>query len=199
MRYFNQSLGLFGFRSTDSYSDAVRTTGSAGVNTVGGTGIMSGSQDPNKVNIWGPDFTLSLAPAGIPVSLENQFMYKRESNPTGFGREFKWRGGFHQLNWQMSKNTVLYGRYDWLRGDAFDDTGLTVNGNTGITRSTPKEHDYVIGWQHLYEQNIKLVAEFRTHKFDDTATGALIPTLGVATTPARLTDNGFTFRVMFGF
>jgi hypothetical protein len=135
-------------------------------------------------------------------------MYNRESNPTGFNREFKWRGGFHQLNWQLSKNTMFYGRYDWLRGNAFDDTTATVNGVTGITRSMPKEHDWVLGWQHLYDQNIKLVAEYRRHIFDDTATGGAIampagaagaPLAASSANAARLTDNGFTFRVMFGF
>lgn len=207
MRYFNQSFGLFGFRSSDNYSDTVRTAGAIGTNV---NGIMSGAQNDNKSTRWGPDFTLSLAPAGIPVWLENQFMYNRESDPTGFGREFKWRGGFHQLNWQLSKNTILYGRYDWLRGDAFDDTALTANGVTGTTRSTPKERDWVIGWQHLYSQNIKLMAEFRHHVFDDTATGGAIgipvgaaagtAALGAASAnAAKLTDNGFTLRLMFGF
>jgi hypothetical protein len=200
MRWYGQSLGVFAFRSGDIYGDDLRTTASAGVNTIGGTGIMSGSQDANKVSRWGPDFTLSLAPFGVPaISLANQIMYNSESNPTGFGQEFKWKGGFHQLGWQVSKTNAAYVRYDWLRGDAFNDTASTVNGVTGITRSTPKEHDWVLGWQHLYDQNIKLVGEFRHHVFDDTATGALIPTLGVATNPARLTDNGFTLRVMFGF
>jgi len=98
----------------------------------------------------------------------------------------------------------VYGRYDWLEGGAFTDTNraVTVNGVlvTGITRSTPKEHDYVIGWQHLYDQNIKLVAEYRNHVFDDAAAGVPIVTLGAgAITPAQLKDNGFTLRVMFGF
>jgi len=192
LRWYNQSLGLFAFRSGDLYGDDLRTTASL----ANPNGIMSGSQSANRVTRWGPDFTLSLAPMAIPVSLENQLMYNRESNPTGFGEEFKWRGGFHQLNWQISRESIAYARYDWVRGDAFNDTNrtMTVNGTpfTGITMATPKEHDYVLGWQHLYEQNIKLVAEFRRHIFEDTASGA-----GVA--PSKLSDNGFTLRVMFGF
>jgi hypothetical protein len=199
MRWYNQTLGFFGIRSADAYSDNLRTTGSTGVNTVGGTGIMSGAQDPNKTRRFGPDLTLSLVPFGIPVWLENAVMYNSESNPTGFGQEFKWKGGLHQLNWQISKTSMTYARLDWLKGDAFNDTALTVNGNTGITNSTPKEHDWILGYQHLYEQNIKLVAEFRHHTFEDTATGPVIPTLGVATNPAKLSDNGFTLRAMFGF
>ena len=200
MRWYGQSLGVFAFRSGDIYGDDLRTFASTGVNTIGGSGIMSGSQNVNKVSRWGPDFTLSLAPFGVPaVSLANQVLYNSESNPTGFGQEFKWRGGFHQLGWQVSKTNAAYVRYDWLRGNAFNDTASTVNGATGITRSTPKESDWVLGWQHLYDQNIKLVGEFRHHIFEDTASGGVIPTLGVATNPARLVDNGFTLRAMFGF
>lgn len=199
MRWYNQSLGFFAFHSADIYSDNLRTTASTDVNVLGGTGIMSGAQDANKVDRFGPDFTLSLLPFGIPVSLENAVMYSKESNPTGFGQQFKWKGGLHQLNWQISKTSITYLRYDWVKGDPFDDTTSTVNGVTGITRSTPKEHDWIIGYQHLYEQNIKLVAEYRQHVFEDTATGGVIPTLGVATNPAKLSDKGFTLRAMFGF
>jgi hypothetical protein len=144
--------------------------------------------------------TLSLGPWGIPVTLENQLMYRKETNPTGFAQEFSWKGGFSQLNWYMSKTNVLYGRYDYLSGDPFDDTKTTVNGVTGITRSTPKEHDLVFGWQHLYEQNVKFVFEYRSHTFEDNATGAVIAGLGPnSANSAKLTDQGFTARVMFGF
>jgi len=199
MRWYNQSLGFFGYRSGDIYSDNLRTTASTGVNDPAGTGIMSGAQDPNKVDRYGPDLTLSLVPFSIPVWLENAVMYNKESNPTGFGQQFKWKGGLDQLNWQISKVSITYLRYDWIKGDPFDDTTSTVNGVTGITRSTPKEHDWIIGYQHLYEQNIKLIAEYRQHVFEDTASGGVIPTLGVATNPAKLSDKGFTLRAMFGF
>lgn len=200
MRWQGQSLGFFGFRSGDIYGDDLRTTASNGTNTIGGTGIMSGRQDVNKSTRWGPDFTLSLAPFGVPsISLANQLMYNTESNPTGFGQEFKWRGGFSQLGWQVSKMSKAYVRYDWINADTYNDTRLTANGVTGITNSKPKERDWVLGFQHLYDQNIKLVLEYRHHNFDDTATGAVIPTLGVATNAARLSDNGLTMRVMFGF
>lgn len=197
VRWFNQSLGIFAFRKGDIYSDDIRNTGSIGLNA---NGIMSGAQDPNQVTIWGPDATLSLAPWGIPLSLDNQLMYRKESNPTGFGREFKWHGGFHQLNYFVSRTTAVYARYDYLTGDAFDDTGSTLNGVSGITRSTPKEHDVVLGWQHLYQPNVKFVFEFRQHKFEDTASGPVIGALGAASAQgATLTDHGLTARVMFGF
>jgi hypothetical protein len=182
MRYYNQSLGFTGFFSRDTYDDTLRTNASIAANP---NGIMSGRQDANKASRLGVDGTLSLAPFAIPVWLENQYMVNNESNPTGFGKEFKWRGGFHQLNWQVAKETITYARYDYVKGDNINDT--TVG---GITNSTPKEWDVILGVQHLLSMNIKFVAEFRHHKFDDTASGL---------NAARLTDNGFTTRVMIGF
>lgn len=187
LRWYSQSLGVFFYRSGDTYGDDVRTTASIAANPT--DGIMSGAQDANKRRTFGPDATLSLAPFGIPVWLDNQFMWHRESNPTGFNQEFKWHGGFHQLNWQMSKRSVTYVRYDYVKGDAFDDTTSLVNGATGITQAHPSEHDIVIGAQHLIEENIKVLAEFRSHEFEDTSTPVT----------ARLRDNGFTVRAMFGF
>lgn len=50
-----------------------------------------------------------------------------------------------------------------------------------------------LGRQHLYEQNVK-------DSFEDTATGPAIPTLApTSANSAKLTDHGFTARVMFGF
>jgi hypothetical protein len=191
MRYYNQSLGFSAFHSGDQYDDTMRTNASQA--NVTGTGIMSGLQDANRSNRLGVDFTLSLAPTGVPVWLENQFMVNNESNPTGFGKEFKWKGGFNQLNWQISKNTIAYTRYDWIKGDNINDKGVTLNGFTGLTNSTPNEKDFILGWQHLVDQNVKLIAEFRHHIFEDKATDAGQPSI------AKLTDNGFTLRAMIGF
>ena len=185
MRWYNQSLGLFAYHSPDTYDDKLRADAAI---TGPNAGIMSGSQAGNSLTRWGPDFTLSLAPFGIPVSLENQIMFNRESDPTGFGTEFKWKGGFHQLNWFMSKETVTYLRYDWIHGDSFDDRAAG-----GITFADPRESDVVLGAQHLLRQNVKLIGEYRHHKFEDSAIPA------GATDKATVTDNGFTVRMMMGF
>jgi opacity protein-like surface antigen len=134
--------------------------------------------------------TLSLAPLGIPVSVENQYLYNRESDPTGFGREFKWQGGFGQVNWQIAKKAISYGRYDWVSGNRFDDTTLAVLGLTGVTKAKPREWDVVAGLQYLMMQNLKLIGEYRHHEFSDSAS-----------TPntARLQDDGFTIRAMIAF
>lgn len=197
-RYYGQSFGVFGWKSSDSYSDKIRTTGSLAFNPTG-NGIMSGLNNPNEVTRFGPDMTLSLAPWGIPVNMENQYMSNKESNPTGFGKAMTWKGGFHQINYRPSNIQALYVRYDYIKGDAYDDTTVVLNGNRGITRSTPKENDWIFGYQRMIQEHIKWVFEYRHHQFDDTARGGVIPTLGVATNPARLTDDGFTLKCMFGF
>ena len=192
MRYYNQSLGFFGYHSADQYDDTLRTDAS-----IGNGGIMSGKHDANRSNRYGIDMTLSLLPTGFPLWLENQIMSNSESNPTGFGKEFKWKGGFHQLNYQPNKTNIVYARYDWIKGDNINDKGVLVNGVTGLTNSTPNEKDYIVGWQHLVDQNVKFIAEYRRHTFEDTATdrNALSP----QPFAAKLTDNGFTVRMMYGF
>jgi hypothetical protein len=207
VRYYGQSFGLFGVTSPDTYNDALRNQGSltsGGTAMASTTGIMSGAQVSNQSTRWGPDFTLSLVPWGIPLSLENQYMFNRESDPTGFGKEFTWRGGFSQLNWRVNRKSMAYARYDYLSGDAYDDTTSSVNGNTGLTRATPTESDWVIGYQHLIEENMKFVAEYRSYKYDDASSGAIsaaaLAALGpTAQNTAHMTNTGFTVRLMIGF
>lgn len=178
MRYYGQSLGVFAYYSPDTYGSEIREQGAT-------AGLMSGRDVKNSHFRIGPDMTLSLAPFGIPVWLENQYMHMRESNPTGFDKSFTWQGSFHQLNWQISKQAITYVRYEWMTGKTFDDTAVG-----GITKSKPREEDVVAGLQFLAMQNVKLIGEYRYHQFKDKAS-----------TPnqAKLTDNGFTTRVMFGF
>lgn len=194
LRGKGQALGFFGYHSADTYDDGLRSQGSiAGplatqLNSAGvAQGLMSGAQNANTHSTYGPNFTLSLAPFGVPLWLDNDILYRKDSNPTGFGIPFKWKGGFHQLNWHMAKETIAYARYDWIHGDRFNDTGSTVNSVTGVTLVEPREKDYVLGVQHLIAPNLKWTGEFRHHKFEDLA-GA-----------GSLTDNGFTVRFMIGF
>jgi hypothetical protein len=182
LRWYMQSIGFFAYHSNDTYDDDLRTH-----SAIASGWIMSGLQRSNSRNTFGPNFTLSLAPYGIPVSLDNDIHFNRESDPTGFGRSFSWRGGFDQLNWFQSKETIAYARYDWIRGDRYDDSTAVANGVSGITLAEPHEWDIVLGVQYLLNPNMKLIGEFRHHRFEDSAA----PT-------ATLTDNGFTLRFMIG-
>jgi hypothetical protein len=178
MRWYNQSLGVFGFWAPDVFDRDIRTQGFNG-------GVMSGRQVANASTRVGPDTTLSLAPFGIPVNLENCVLYNREGDPTGYGKEFVWWGGFHQLNWTISKKEVAYARYDWINGQKYDDTAAG-----GVTRADPREWDLIAGTQYLLLENFKLIGEYRHHVFEDRA--------GAPRT-AKLVDDGFTLRLMTGF
>jgi hypothetical protein len=184
MRWYNQSLGGFALYASDIYGPVVRGAGAASPDA---PGFMSPRNASNSTVRAGPDATLSLAPFGIPVNLENCVMYNRESDPTGFGGEFVWWGGFHQLNWFISPAAVVYGRYDWINGNLLDDRS-----GGGITRVDPREWDIIGGLQFLVPgvQDLKVIAEYRHHEFDDRAS-----------TPrkANLTDDGITLRAMIGF
>jgi hypothetical protein len=184
-RYYGQSIGIFAYRSGDTYDDALRNSAS-----IANSGIFSGQQRSNKMVRIGPDMTFSLQPWKVPVWIENQYMYNRESDPTGFGKEFKWQGGFHQINWQITNKAVVYDRYDWVRGNLYDDTTTTVLGVNGVTRAKPREWAMVAGLQYLLLPNLKLIGEYRHHEFEDLA--------GVPNT-ARLKDDGFTARAMIVF
>jgi hypothetical protein len=184
-----QSFGLFAYSSSNTYDDTLRNTASDQTVTYGSLpqGIMSGAHVANEHTTFGPHFTLSLAPFGVPVSLDNDILYRHESNPTGYGVAFNWRGGFHQVNWAVSKQTMAYVRYDWIDGDRFDDSGASANGHTGTTVVEARERDYVLGVQSLIAPNLKLIGEYRTHKFEDLASAG------------KLEDTGFTVRMMMGF
>jgi hypothetical protein len=184
-RYFNQSFGIFAYHSSDTYDDTLRSD-----LFIGNGGILSGQWNHNSLLRIGPDMTLNLVPLGIPVSINNQYMYNRESDPTGFGKEFKWHGGYHQFNWRISNKVVLYDRYDWIKGNRYDDTTSTVLGVPGITKAEPWEWAVVSGIQYPLSQNLKLIGEYRHHEFEDRAG-----------TPnkARLEDDGFTARALIAF
>lgn len=139
-----------------------------------------GGHSKNSASRLGIDATLSLAAINVPVWLENQYMTNKESNPTGYGKEFKWQGGFHQLNWQISKKAITYARYDWIKGDSFND---------GTTQANPSETDVVAGFQYLIQQNVKFIAEYRHDVFEDKATAP----------KSSITSDAYTTRVMVGF
>jgi hypothetical protein len=219
-RYYGQSLGVFGLFDPDTYDDTTRRAGALPgacgdkplesplsvpaclglANSTNplfnpgsqlfNTGIFNPLQPYAKNDLakFGVDGTLSLVPWKIPFSLDNQFMWSREGNPTLFGVPFTWIGGFHQLNWWISKEAVAYGRFDWIQGKEFNDVP-----SGGITDVKPREWDVVAGAQYLLYQNVKLVAEFRHHVFEDQ-----IPKPPDQHT-AKLIDDGGTLRVMMGF
>jgi len=179
-RWRGQSLGVFGYYSANTYDDDFRSHGS-----IANAGILSGLNRRNSTTRVGPDLTLSLAPFGIRVWLENQLLYNHDSNPTGFDRGFTWWGGFSQLNWKIIQPLHAYARYDWIRGERYDDTGVG-----GVTKARPQEWALVGGLQYLLLENLKLAGEYRYRQFKNDQS-----------TPShqRLDENFFTLRAEVGF
>lgn len=140
----------------------------------GGTGYYSGNTlDTLTTNedttlgynnrIWraGPDFQFTLE-APTYFSVFTQFLFAQDRNATGFGEKARYRGGFLQAELKPSDNLIVYGRYDWIDGDTYDDTGVTINGASGsLGEVDPKLWDAVFGIQYYLWDNYKLIGEYR--------------------------------------
>ena len=187
IRWWGQQIGFFGYWSPDVYDDRQRETAA-----ISNGGIMSGQQLANRMYSFGPDLTLSLEPAGIPVWLETQILFNRESDPTGFKKPFSWWGGFTQLNAKLPVGARFlqwvtgYARYDWLSGDTFDD--VPAGGVTGVVQ--PREWQAVGGLQWYILENLKIITEYSRREFTNDKS---------APQHERLVDSFFTFRAAIGF
>ncbi len=181
VRWGGQMLGVFGYWSPDIYSDDLRRDVA-----IENGGILANLGRGNETSALGPDLTISLEPFDIPVWLETQVLFNRETNPTGFKKSLSWWGGFAQLNWKIVKSLIAYGRYDWLRSDRFDDTG--VGGVTGPVE--PREWAAVGGLQWYVLENFKLMAEYSRHEFENPVSSP---------SKQKLTEDFFTMRVGLGF
>lgn len=204
--WYGQRLGFFGYWSPDIYDDNQRADAMLGV---GGNDfpVMSGRQLANRMHAFGPDLLLSLEPWDIPVWLETQVLFNRESDPTGFKKPFSWWGGFSQLNGRIPVNMpylqwiTAYARYEWLDGDRFND--IPAGGVTGIVR--PHEIQVVGGLQWFILENMKIVTEYSRREFENHLPVATAATIGVGLPPdvlphhQNLTDDFFTVRAVFGF
>lgn len=184
MRWWGQTLGVFGYWSPDIYDDAQGADGS--IIGLPGEGIFSGRQASNAFHAVGPDLTIDLRPFELPVWLENQVLFNRESDPTGFKKAMEWWGGFSQLYVQIIKPVIAYARYDWLAGDRFDDT--LVGGVTGPVR--PREWAAVGGIQWYVYENFKLLTEYGRREYSNDAS-----------TPKqqRVEENFLPVRASIGF
>lgn len=113
--------------------------------------------------LWrvGPDVSITLNQP-LYVKLYSQILFAKDSNATGFGVAAKWWGGFVQADVKPIDQLILYGRYDWINGDQFNDTGVTINGVSGETGPVdPSLWDVVVGAQYYLYENFKLIAEYR--------------------------------------
>ncbi len=181
LRWRGQRLGVFGYWSPDIYSDDLRANGS-----IAAGGILSGVGRRNQTSSVGPDLTLTLLPLALPLWLDIQVLFNHESNPTGFDTRFNWWGGFTQLNWKPFESLIAYGRYDLLRGERFDDTG--VGGVTGPVK--PREWAAVVGLQWYPLANLRLIGEYSRHEFRNTVSSP---------SHQRIEGDFFTLRAALAF
>jgi hypothetical protein len=149
------------------------TIGSSVV-TLGGFGYYSGntldSQTTNpdsgasyKSRLWrvGPDITVTLAKP-FYINVFSQILFAGDSNPTGFGKKARWWGGFVQADVKPIEPLVLFARFDWINGQQFNDTDMTINGASGaIGPVRPRLWDIVAGAQYYLYENLRLMAEYR--------------------------------------
>jgi len=163
----NKTKDLFG-RLAATYTIADTTV------TVGGFGYYSGNTLDNittqpataaayKDRLWraGPDISITLAKP-IYIDLYSQILFAEDSDATGFGQKARWWGGFVQLDVKPLEQLVLYGRYDWINGRGYDDTGVTINAVSGETGPVhPRLWDVIVGAQYYLYENIRLMAEYR--------------------------------------
>jgi hypothetical protein len=132
--------------------------------TIGGFGYYSGNTVDNLTTnpengaryedrLWraGPDITFTLLNP-LYLNLYSQILFGEDSNATGFGKKASWWGGFVQGEVKPLDELILYGRYDWIDGDRFNDTDVTIN--------------VVIGAQYFLYENFKLTAEYRRGEKD---------------------------------
>ncbi len=142
--------------------------------TVGGFGYYSGNTldslttNPEngasyKERLWraGPDISVTLN-TPLYLNISTQILFGEDSNATGFGKKASWWGGFVQAEVKPLDKLILYGRYDWIDGDSFNDSTVTINGASGtIGPVKPSLWDVVIGAQYFLYENFKLIAEYR--------------------------------------
>jgi hypothetical protein len=148
----NRDKGIYGRLSVTSLDK-----------TVGLFGLYTGNladQDPpegfqGKDSAWrlGPDISLNLF--NFDLNLFAQFLYARDSNPTGFGVPLHYGGGFVEADYLVLPGLIGYARFDYVFTNKFDDTG-----RGGKTRTKPRIFGATGGLQYLIRKNMKIVAEY---------------------------------------
>ncbi len=89
---------------------------------------------------------------------------------------------------------ILYRRYDWIRGDHYDDTGIMINGvNGSIGPVDPRLWDTVLGAQYFLYDNFKLIAEYRHGEKDLGSVPASVDQLKKTTENAVFTGVRLVF------
>ena len=163
----NQTKDVFGrLASTYTIGSTILSVGGFGYysgNTLDSLTTHTATTASYKDRLWrvGPDISFTLTKP-VYINLFSQVLFAEDSNATGFGRKARWWGGFVEADIKPLDALVLYGRFDWIDGRRFDDTGVTINAVSGETGPVdPRLWDVVIGAQYFLYENFKLIAEYR--------------------------------------
>ena len=140
--YLNQSIGFFGLYDP---------------NTVDETPPAGFPGTKNRAWRLGPDISLRFLRETL--NLFSQFLYGRDTSPTGRGVDLKYWGGFAEVDYKLplgrAGDLMSLLRFDYVFTERFDDT--TVGGSV---RTKPRIFAVTFGLQYYFWQNFKFVVEY---------------------------------------
>jgi len=135
---------------------------------------------------FGPDVSLNF----LNVNLFAQFLWGRDSNPTGFGEDLRYWGGFVEADYVTPlPQLVALARFDWVKAREFNDLP-----QGGSTRTEPRILAFTVGLQYYIWQNLKFVTEY-TFREESERLDASLSTRDVD----RVRDHIFTSRFSIVF
>lgn len=146
-RYLNQSLGFFGFYAG---------------NTVDQEPPAAFPGRKNRAWRLGPDLSLRFFEENL--NLISQFLWGRDSSPTGLGVPLRYWGGFTEVNYKLPLgkpgDLLALLRFDYVFARKFDDhDAAEAIGVEGI-RTKPRIFAVTGGLQYFFWENFKVVAEY---------------------------------------
>lgn len=144
--YGGQTLGFFGYW-TPNILDRSRPPGFLG--------------GKNSVRRLGPDLQLRFFDERLNITA--QYLWAHDSNPTGVGEPFDYSGGFAQIDTVLPAGAlgtfVPLVRFDYVKGDKFDDTERAKALAQEAVRTEPRIWAVTAGVQYYAWENVKFVAE----------------------------------------
>lgn len=146
-RYLNQSLSFFGFFAGNTL-DQDRPAGFPG-----------GDSEAWRL---GPDISLRFFEENL--NIVSQFLWGRDSSPTGLGEPLEHWGGFTEVNYKLPLgkpgDLLALLRFDYVFTNRFDDLDAAeAIGAEGI-RTKPRIFAVTGGLQYFFWENFKIVAEY---------------------------------------
>jgi hypothetical protein len=144
--WLGQTLGFFGLFSPNIL-DKTRPEG------------FLGTRD--QVRRLGPDLHLRFFDEALNFSF--QYLWAHDSDPTGLGQSFNYSGGFAQADYLVKVgswgNLLPLVRFDYVKGDKFDDTDRALAAGLGPIRTKPRIWAITGGLQYYPWDNVRIVAE----------------------------------------